>query len=49
MTQSGARIARVRLARSVPRLLVLPLVLVTLGAVGIATGALVVSGPARSR
>lgn len=46
MTGSRAPIARVRLARSLPRLLALPLLLVALGAGSIAAGALLVAGPA---
>lgn len=46
MTGSGAPFARVRLARSLPRLLALPLALVALGAGAMAAGALLVEGPA---
>jgi hypothetical protein len=46
VTGSGAPFARVRLARSLPRLLALPLALVALGAGAMAAGALLVEGPA---
>jgi hypothetical protein len=46
MTRSEAWIARVELARSVPRLLVLPLVFFTMAGLAIASGLLVVAPPA---
>jgi hypothetical protein len=44
MTGRGASIARVKLARSLPRLLALPLLLLALGVGGLAAGAFLVSG-----
>jgi hypothetical protein len=45
MTGRATPIARVRLARSLPRLLALPVLLLVLGLGGIAAGAVVVAGP----
>ncbi len=44
MTSRGSPIARVRLARSLPRLLALPIILIALGAGAIGAGRLVVEG-----
>src|SRR5262245_43122267 len=44
MTSRGAPIARVKLARSLPRLLALPLILVALGLGGAGAGAFLVAG-----
>ncbi len=46
MTRSRASIARVKLARSLPRLLALPALLLALGVALIAAATLLVTGPA---